>query len=365
MNRVIRTALENFGALILAALLFAASHPNIPFQNGLPLLAWISFIPLFWVIRRAALFASIFYGAFFGYISYWIFNYWLSVFHPLAGLIVYSIYLGYCALLFFVLNLSHKFFPRRSYIIMWIIWIAYEYLTAQGFLAYSYGITGYTQWRMIPIIQIADIAGVWAVSALVVFPSAYLAAALWESGFLSKKLSKNEFFASIKSFILKERLPAIIWLVFLAFTLVYGFASQLNYSDARTVRIALIQHNTDPWAPSRSPTYDQAMAEYRNDFNVLRRLSDEALSAYPDTDLVVWSETAFVPRIYWHTTFRNTRWSDYLSWDLVRDLLNYLSNQEVPFVIGNDDARRAPEINPDPQENHRIDYNAVMLYDRG
>ena len=69
-------------------------------------------------------------------------------------------------------------FPRRGYLVQWVIWLAYEYLRTKGYLGYSYGITGYSQWRMIPLIQIANLFGVWGVSALVVFPSAWLAAVL-------------------------------------------------------------------------------------------------------------------------------------------------------------------------------------------
>jgi apolipoprotein N-acyltransferase len=74
---------------------------------------------------------------------------------------------------------------------------------------------------------------------------------------------------------------------------------------------------------------------------------------------VVWSETAFVPRIYWHETYRD----DPPSWTLVKELLDYLAAQDVPFVIGNDDARK--DIAKNPRDDHRIDYNAVMLYQGG
>jgi apolipoprotein N-acyltransferase len=94
---------------------------------------------------------------------------------------------------------------------------------------------------------------------------------------------------------------------------------------------------------------------------ILKRLSDEALEADPKPDMVVWSETAFVPRIYWHETYRD----DPASWLLVKDLLDYLALQDVPFVIGNDDARRDPAKNPNAYENHRIDYNAAILYENG
>jgi apolipoprotein N-acyltransferase len=125
----------------------------------------------------------------------------------------------------------------------------------------------------------------------------------------------------------------------------------VDYSASPSARIALVQHNTDPWRGG--------IAEYRKNYEVLRRLSDEALRAEPKPDLVVWSETAFVPRIYWHTTYRD----DPSSWALVKDLLDYLRLQDVPFVIGNDDARKEPAKNP--RDDYRVDYNAVMLFERG
>ena len=338
IEKGLKPFLLNLASLIIASVLFAASFPNPAFKNGLPLLAWIAYLPVFWVVRRAGFKACIFFGAFYGYLSYGLFNYWLSVFHPLAGLIVGSIYLVYLALLFPLLRLALLFWPRRAYIVQWIIFLAYEYLRTQGFLAYSYGVAGYSQWNLLPVIQIADIAGVWGVTALVVFPSAWLASAL----------SLN-----IKTFFRREWVSAAVWFVLLAASLIYGFASRLDYSDAKTVKVALVQHNTDPWEPSKT---HNPIAEYREDFLILKRLSDEALSAHPDTDLVVWSETAFVPRIYWHTNVRD----DPSSWELVKELLEYLAGQKVPFVLGNDDGRKDPSINP--KGDNRVDYNAAMLF---
>jgi len=352
MVRAARDSLVNFIALIIAAILFALSFPNLIFQNGLPLLAWVAYIPVFWVIRRSSFGLCFFWGAFYGYAAYGLFNYWLSVFHPLAGLIVGSIYLVYFTLLFPILRLAVIAFPRRFYIVQWLCWMAFEYLRCQGFLAYSYGVTGYSQWNVLPVIQIADIAGVWGVSALVVFPSAALAAASDSSAFKLKEQC-----AALKAFSRREWLPALIWLVLLVASLVYGFVSPIDYTEARKVKIALIQHNTDPWLPARAPTAAQELEEYRNDFRILCRLSDEALAASPDIDFIVWSETAFVPRIYWHMTIRD----DINSWMLVKELLDYLDKKSVPFVIGNDDSRRDPSINP--VWDHRIDYNAAMLFE--
>ncbi|MDR2394313.1 MAG: apolipoprotein N-acyltransferase [Treponema sp.] len=335
------------GVVLLGAVLFASGFPNLIWQEGLPLLAWIAYVPVFWLSYRVGFGSACFWGALYGYSAYGLFNYWLSGFHPLAGLIVGIIYLVFFMILFPLLKLGVVLFPRRGYLLQVLLWMSFEYLRTQGFLGYPYGITGYSQWRFIPLIQIADIFGVWGVSLLVVFPSAWLAAAL-------ARMEKTEgatWLERMKPFWRQERVSGILWLGALIGTLVYGYTAQVDYSDAPMARIALIQHNTDPWLGG--------IKEYRRNYEVLKGLSDEALKADPQPDLVVWSETAFVPRIYWHITYRD----DQPSYSLVKELMDYLSAQEVPFVIGNDDARKDPAKNP--QGDHRVDYNAVMVFEGG
>jgi apolipoprotein N-acyltransferase len=382
--------LINLGLAALSVLLFAGSFPNLLFENGIPFLAWIAYAPIFILLPRVSLGASVFWGALYGYAAYGLFNYWLTAFHPLAGLIVGCIYLVYNAALFFFLRLALILFPKRAYLVQWVIWMAYEYLKTKGFLGYSYGVTGYSQWRMIPLIQIANIFGVWGVSALVVFPSIWLAQLFAiphaeaqrrkgaeeegkrEGGvvhrisvMLSSFLPPSAFSAPLRSLREKFRvkcaiapvndllLPFFVWLLALFASLIYGLALPTDFSAEPHANIALIQHNTDPWKGG--------IVEYRNNLTVLKRLSNEALAAEPKPDMVVWSETAFVPRIFWHETYRD----DHASWLLVKELLDYLSTQTVPFVIGNDDARKDPSKNPNVKENYRIDYNAAMFFENG
>ncbi|MCL2093501.1 MAG: apolipoprotein N-acyltransferase [Treponema sp.] len=328
--------------VLAGAVLFSASFPNLLFPQGLPFLAWIAYVPVFLVVRRSSLGASFFWGALYGYGAYCLFNYWLFVFNPLAGLVASLLYLGYMALLFPLLRLALILFPRRGYLLQFLLWMAYEYIRTLGFLGYSYGVTGYSQWSFIPLIQIASITGVWGVSALVVFPSAFLASALAEEGFFRR-----------------ERLSACVWVLLLGASLVYGLFFTPDYSGAPTFKAALIQHNTDPWEANRAETPLMIYEAYRQDLRVLRRLSNEALQARPDTDLVVWSETAFVPRIYWHSTYR----TDPSLWMLVQELLEYLAVQEHPFIIGNDDGRRDPVLNPNPDQNHMVNFNGALLFE--
>ena len=76
--------------------------------------------------------------------------------------------------------------------------------------------------------------------------------------------------------------------------------------DARSVRIALLQQSTDP----RKHTYEQTLG-------TLMTLTHEALRS--DPDLIVWSETAFVPNIRrWSTDTSSRRYHN-----LVREFLDF------------------------------------------
>jgi len=361
---MIKSFAAGLGLTALAALLFAGSFPNPLIENGLPVFAWVALVPVFFLLYRASLGASALWGALYGYTAYLLFNYWLASFHPLAGIIVHGIYMLYMALLFLALKLAIVFFPRRAYFAHWVIWLAYEYVSTLGFLGYPYGVIGYSQWRVLPVIQIADIFGVWGVSALVVFPSAWLAAAFAAGsgggpGALAAKfpvavaaLARKAAF-KVVVFYRRERVSAIGWFAAFVAALFYGFAVPADFSDAPHTNIALIQHNTDPWRGG--------LADIRRNLEILTRLSDEALAAYPKPDMVVWSETAFVPRIHWNRTYR----PDQDAWLLVRDLLDYMAGQDVPFVIGNHDGRRDPVRNPNFLEGFRVDFNAALLFEGG
>jgi len=334
----------NTAAILGASLLFALSFPNPLFSSGLPFLAWIAYIPVFWVIRRSNAVSLIFWGALYGYTSYSLFLPWLGTFHPLAGTAASLLQLGYMALLFPLLRLAITLYPKKGYLLQGLLWLAYEYIRTLGFLGFPYGITGYSQWQFPALIGIASVFGVWGVSALVLFPSVYLAEGLPDKG--------QAFKASFETFFRRERLAAAAWLGALAASLVFG-ALHLDYAGelagpagGDTVKIALIQQNSDPWKEE----------DYRRTLKTLTGLSQKALEAEPDTDLVVWPETAFVPRIYWHLTYRD----DPESYLVVRDLLDFLEGQQVPFLIGNDDARL--EVNVAGSWD-RVDYNAALLFE--
>jgi apolipoprotein N-acyltransferase len=341
----------NAGLLVAAAVFFALSHPNVLFPKGVAAAGWFAYVPVFILVRRCSLPASVLWGAVYGYTAYNLFGYWLAAFHPLAGVIVGTLELFWFAALFFLLKLLARFLPRYACVPQTLLWVGFEYLRTLGFVGYPYGFIAYSQWQVIPLIQIAGVAGVWAVSAVVLFPQALIGNMLrLRSGEGVRPASGSVLIyrsVLISGPVLRLAVP---YLAVLAAVLVYGFAAPHDFSAGRQTKIALIQHNTDPWKGG--------LGEYRDNFRILSRLSDEALRESPDIDLVVWPETAFVPRIYWHQNYRD----DPDSYALVKNLLDYLASKPVPFLIGNDDARRELQQNG---QWERVDYNAAMLFDEG
>ena len=344
MAAFLRTTAGEIGLLLLSALLFALAHPNPLTQWGLGPAAFVALAPVFLVLRRAGWLRVVLYGVLYGYVSYALYNYWLATFHPLAIIIVPVVYMGYLLLLFLVLKLADRAFPRYGYLVQVLVWVGYEYLKSLGFLGYSYGVIGYTQYLWTDFIQLAGLTGVWGVSLLVVAASALLARLALEA--LEARQGPRRR-ALLAEFWGRHRIPLLCWAVLMAANTAYGAAARGDYAPAGQWRVALIQQNIDPW---RGGFY-----AYERSLEILLELSDAALREEPDA--VIWSETSFVPGIDWHTRHR----TDSRRFALVQELRAYLDRQRVPFVVGNDDG----QLERTDAGEVRVDYNAALLFRGG
>jgi apolipoprotein N-acyltransferase len=276
------------------------------------------------------------YGLYFGVLSYALFNYWLASFHPLTIFIIPLLYAFYYLILFPVMKLAIILFPRRNYLLLAVIWVAYEYLRTKGFLGYSYGVIGYSQYLITPLVRLSSLTGVWGVSFLVVLPSSFI-------GFV---IAREK--VGLSGFFMKYRKNIAIFLIILTTVFIWGTVSRVDYSSSEIWKVAMIQQNIDPW--------QGGIKTYAESLKRLIRQSDKALKENPD--IVVWSETSFVPAIEWHTKYR----TDHETFKLVKKLKNYLAEQDTPFVIGNDDG----QLGSDEEGNlKRIDYNATLLFEGG
>lgn len=345
--------LTDLALIVASAALFSFSFPSVLSDRGWFPLAYISLVPMFLVVRRSGWSTVWLYGALYGFLTYSLFNYWLLNFHPLAIFIVPLIYAVYFLILFPLLKLADVLFPRYGYLLQLALWVAYEYLRLQGFLGYAYGIIGYSQYLFTPLVQLAAVTGVWGVSTLVVFPSAFIARGI--DGGRRDRTDGADGGAGLRGagarlagFASGHRWEVLAYILAMGAALGYGALGSVNDAAAPRWRVAMVQQNIDPWRGG--------IEAYRDSLDALIRQSEAALAEAPD--VVVWSETSFVPAVEYHSRYR----PDPEVFELVGELRAYLAAQEVPFVIGNGDAELSRNLDGDLE---RVDYNAVLLHSDG
>ncbi len=341
-----RQVVAEVAALTLSAALFALSFPNPLSMWGWYPLAFVALAPLFWVIGRTPWSRVVLYGVLYGFGSYALFNYWLAKFHALGLLFVPAVHAIYLLALFPALKLVTDRFPRHAPLWQAVVWVAYEFLKTQGFLGYSYGVIGYTQYLLAPLVRSAALAGVWGVSLLVVLANSYIAHMAAALG----PLRGDRWRRAVRLLRARPLVPAL-WTVLFAGSVGYGAALPADYADAPQWRVALVQQNIDPWVGG--------YRAYERSLHVLLRQSRRALAEEPDA--VIWSETSFVPGIDWHTRYRARDQESIRKYELVRQLRAFLDEQTVPFVVGNGDGQRERTAAGD----ERVNYNSALLYEGG
>ncbi len=320
--------------LFCSAILFALSFPSFISDKGFPVFGYIALTPMFMAVRHIRLKTAPLWGFLYGLVSYVLFNYWLGIFYPPAIVIIPALYAFYYFFLFPALKLADMAFPKWGFLVQCIIWIGYEYLRTKGFLGYPYGILGYTQYSVPLVGRLAAITGVWGVSALLAVPSALLANILLDGAKPHIKLT------------------AIAYGGVFILVLIYGFATGYDYSGCTVKKAALIQQNIDPWQGGD--------ATYREALRRLTRMSTQAIEdkAGPP-DIVVWSETSFVPSIDWHTRYR----TDPEYYKMVKELRTYMEKQTVPFVLGNNEGVLG--FDEEKKQQVRQDHNSALLFEKG
>ncbi len=288
------------GAAFLASLAF----PSRFLENGIPLLAFISLLPMFYVINKSSWWYTWFLGILYGFVFYLEYNFWLKTFHPLAILIAPVLESVQYLVLFPVLKSARSLFKKRYYLVQALFYSAYLYLTQQGFLAYPYGNLTAAIYEFTSFIQIVSITGIWGLGFLMVLPQTLLSEMLCERRVYRKDLA--------------------IISILLIVNECYGLTVLKYYrtkEPSDSVRIAAVQHNADTW---KGGYYT-----YVENFHNLRDLTIEAMKENPD--MVVWSETAFVPSVPWHEKYPSNSYTS----ALCDEFVNFGLTLGVPLITGN------------------------------
>lgn len=312
--------------LVASAYLASLAFPSKHIPEGIPFLAFFYLIPVFYVIFRAKYQSVWFYGMLYGFTFYLFYNYWLETFHPLAILIAPILESFQYVLLFLVLRSTKSIFKKHYGLVAGLVYNAYLYLTQNGFLAYPYGNLTSAVYQYTSLIQIVSITGIWGLGLLMTLPQTVLA----------------EMLESRKG---KTLLPSFL-VVTTALLLTWGIGNGVKrYYDhkepERIVRIAAIQHSADTWKGG--------YGTYRDNFNHLKDLTKEAMEEKPE--MVVWSETAFVPSVTWHKLFPMNNLTDLLCLQFEE----FGKTLGIPLITGNPEG-----IQDDPNQgaiNEEGDWN--------
>jgi apolipoprotein N-acyltransferase len=179
-------------------------------------------------------------------------------------------------------------------------WCLLEYVRSFLLSGFGWNPLGHTQWNWIPLIQIAELTGVYGVSFLVVLGNVAL--------FLSLSDASN------RLPLLRRLLPLAVAALCLGSALLYGqllLSSMPTSSTPRPLSVALVQGNIP-----QPQKWDEAFREAI--WKRYEQLTRQAAQARPD--LIVWPETA-VPGFLQEPA-------------IAQRLLQIVRSAGVPFLVG-------------------------------
>ena len=242
------------------------SYPAFDFSY----LAWFALIPMLIAIRGEKPWQAFFTGYITGLLFFAATLYWVG-YVAIIGVVVLAFYLAFFFGIFAVgVDILAMQFekPRiRFAVLVSCLWVAVELLRSHLFTGFGWALLGHTQWDTLPIIQIADVAGAYGVSFLVVFTNVLI----------SSKIKKK-----IKGYMPEPRYLALLVIVLIVVA-IYGYYKVDQKFDGEPVKISVIQGNIP-----QSEKWDE---KYANE--ILDKYIDLTKEAAKDKpDLIIWPETS-------------------------------------------------------------------------
>lgn len=254
---------KNFLICIFSSALLALSFPTA----NLWILAWLGFVPLFFAIRNTSK-KRAFLVSYLTGVLFWLGTiFWLHhVSWPgFIGLVLYlSLYFGIFGICF---NLFSKSSRLSTFNILLVpaVWTSFEFLRSTGPTGFGWALLGYSQYLNIPLIQIADVTGVWGVSFLVMMVNVAVYAVMTKQSRITG--------------------TAVLTFLLVLFSLSYGFYKLylLPTPGQVPLRISIVQGNIPQEQKWDEEFKDLILARYEI-------LTEKAAREEPD--LIIWPETA-------------------------------------------------------------------------
>jgi apolipoprotein N-acyltransferase len=260
---------------LLSGVLLALSFPKADFS----VLAWFAFVPLLLAIAKKRPQAAFRLGFVCGLTAYGGILYWLNIVMTLYGNLpwlasfcLFLILAGYMAIyvgLTAMLVRKGEISGISTLLSFPFLWVGFEFLRSFLLTGFPWAILGYSQYRILPLIQIADITGVYGLSFLIVLANVVLL-----------RIIKG---AVMKGPSIYPAKSAALLVALLLLTLGYGFMRLNSVEKGAPLKVALIQGNIP-----QDVKWDPAFQE--STIAVYERLTRKACAG--GVGLVVWPESA-------------------------------------------------------------------------
>lgn len=259
----------------LSGVLLALSFP----KPDLSFLAWVAFVPLLLSMSKKSPAMAFRLGFTCGMVAYGGLLYWLNIVMVTFGKLHWSV--SVCLYLLLVAYLALyvggiAFLLRRGEAVgispllaFPVLWVGLEYVRSFLLSGFPWASLGYSQYRTLPLIQIADLTGIYGLSFLIALANVVL-------------------YRMLKGVVTREpgaypAKSAAMLLLLMVLTLWYGFDRLNSPETGEPLKVALVQGNIGQdvkWDPAFQ---EQTVAIYE-------RLSRQL--AVTGSDLVIWPESA-------------------------------------------------------------------------
>src|SRR3990167_5534236 len=197
-----------YSASLLSGFLLISIFPGF----NLEIFAWVSLVPLFIATRRTSPLASLKLGFIAGFVFYIGVIYWVVIAMTKYGGMPFIVSLT-------VLILLSYFSNQQRYILAPFLWVALELIRAHFLTGFPWASLGYSQFKTLPVIQIADVTGVYGVSFIIVMVNAAIALFIESITPLHTPLNKGGS-GGVRQFATRYMLATAILLISFS---IYGF----------------------------------------------------------------------------------------------------------------------------------------------
>lgn len=295
---------------VVSGILYTLSFPRIDF----PFLAWIALVPLLIGIRDVTPRRAFYMGWLAGGVAFLGLLYWVTITMEQYGKVPWPATLPILLLLVAYLGLYPAGF---SALLIWIrskmdlpgvllipvIWTVLEWVRAHLLTGFPWVLLGYSQYRNLPMIQIADLTGVYGVSALIALVNAAIA-----DGLRIVDPSRRQ-----RAFI-----SLLVAALSLGLTWSYGqwrlsgLAHAPPEAETRSLRVGLVQGNIPQDVKWDTRFRQETLRRYAQ---LTHTIAQEGL------DLVVWPEAA-MPFIFEDDLFFN------------QQVISLVQREQTPLLFG-------------------------------